>query len=174
MQDQQNPYAAPQANIADVGHGGDQELASLGARLGGAIIDTIIGLVIILPVMFIGGYWSTVMEAAQAGQQPGFLYTSMWTLIGFAITVAIQFVPLNASGQTWGKKIVGTKIVNFEDGRKPDIFTLIGKRLGSMQLLNLIPFIGPLIGFVGVLLIFRENRRTLFDQIAGTRVVNAK
>ena len=44
-------------------------------------------------------------------------------------------------------------------------------RYFPVQLVGNIPFIGPLLGIVNVLLIFRADRRCGHDLIAGTRVV---
>lgn len=167
MQDQ-NPYAAPVAQVSDLAAGGP-ELASLGARLGGFVIDFVLYIIIVTCVTFLMGGFSMVMS----GQPPAFGQTALWTLISFVIYAAIQFVPLQANGQSWGKKIVGTKIVTL-DGQKPDIIKLIPVRYGCTQLIGIIPFVGFVINLVGVLLVFREDRRCLHDLIAGTRVVVAK
>lgn len=168
MQDQ-NPYRSPDATVAEFSSG--DELAGRGARLGAAIIDGIIMLVILMPLMFVGGYWQAAMEAGQAGGQVPFGTTLLWMLIGFVVFAVVQAFPLNATGQTWGKKLLKIKIVDLA-GNKPPLGRLLGLRYLPPQVLGVIPFIGWLIQVVNVLLIFRSDRRCGHDLIAGTRVVH--
>lgn len=168
--DDQNPYRSPDAVVAEISDG---ELAERGTRLGAAIVDTLILLVILGPLMFFGGYWSSAMAAAEQGQQVGLGTTLMWAAMGFGVFVLVQFVPLNATGQTWGKKVLGIKIVDLA-GAKPPIGRLLGARYLPMQLVGNVPFVGPVLAIVNVLLIFRGDRRCGHDLIAGTQVVKAK
>ncbi|MBN8261346.1 MAG: RDD family protein [Xanthomonadales bacterium] len=163
MEDQ-NPYRTPDAVVAEIADG---ELADRGTRLGAAIIDTIILLALLLPTMFLGGYWETAL--ANAGQV-GFGTTLMWALVGFGVFAAVQFMPLNASGQTWGKKFLKIRIVDMS-GNKPPVGRLLGLRYFPVQMAGNVPFVGPLLGIVNVLLIFRADRRCGHDLIAGTKVV---
>ena len=64
------------------------------------------------------------MAAAQSGQQVGFGVTLMWAVIGFVIFAVVQGFPLNATGQTWGKKLLKIKIVDL-DGNKPPLGRLL-------------------------------------------------
>ncbi len=168
--DEQNPYRGPDAAVAEFSSG--DELAGRGARLGAAIIDFIIMLVVLLPIMYMGGYMAAATEAAQAGAQVGLGTTLMWAAIGFVIFVVIQGFPLNATGQTWGKKLLKIKIVDL-DGGKPPIGRLLGLRYLPIQVVANVPLIGPVVALVNVLLIFRSDRRCGHDLIAGTRVVHA-
>jgi uncharacterized RDD family membrane protein YckC len=43
-----------------------------------------------------------------------------------------------------------------------------------MQGVGVLPFVGPLLSIVNVLLIFRDDRRCGHDLIAGTRVVKLR
>lgn len=167
MQDN-NPYSAPSAAVADIAPAGRQELAGRGMRLAGAIIDGLILLVILIPMMVFGGYFSGMMT----GQQPDAMTKAMWGVMGFILFVVIQGYPLSQSAQTWGKKLLKMKIVDLE-GRQPSFATLIGKRYLPVQAIGLIPWIGGLFGLVNVLFIFGEERRCIHDLIAGTRVVVA-
>ncbi|QQP97708.1 RDD family protein [Lysobacter enzymogenes] len=169
--DPQNPYQSPQSELT-AHSGGDQELAERGTRLVAAIIDGVIMMVLMLPLMAIGGYFTAIMQAAQAGQQAYGLQI-MWGLGGLLLFFAVQYLPLSQSGQTWGKRVMKIKIVD-QDGNKPDLATLMGKRYLFQQGIGLIPCLGAIIILVDVLMIFREDRRCLHDQIAGTRVVIAR
>src|SRR5690606_28827614 len=148
------------------------ELAGRGARLGAAIIDMIIMLVVLIPVMFIGGYFDMINEAMATGAQPGLATGLMWNLISIVIFVVLQFFPLNASGQTWGKKVLKVKIVDMQ-GNKPDMTKLMGIRYVLVYAISCIPFIGGILYLINVLMIFRNDRRCARDLIAGTKVVHA-
>ena len=168
--DEQNPYRSPDAVVAEISDG---ELADRGTRLGAALIDGIIMLILLLPIMYVGGYWTTAMAAATAGEQVGFGTTMLWALIGFAVFAAVQYVPLNASGQTWGKKLLGIKIVDMA-GAKPPVLRLLGLRYAPWHIGSNLPFIGWLLGLANILMIFRADRRCGHDLIAGTQVVKAR
>ncbi len=168
--EEQNPYRSPNAAIAEPA---GEELASRWVRLGAAILDAIIMVVILLPLMYFGGYFEAVATAAAAGQQAGLGTMLMWAAVGFIVFLVVQGVPLNATGQTWGKRITGIKIVDLA-GNKPPFGKLIGLRYLPVGVASNIPFIGPIISIVNVLLIFRGDRRCGHDLIAGTRVVQAK
>ncbi|MGV8930600.1 MAG: RDD family protein [Luteimonas sp.] len=167
---EQNPYRGPDAAVAEMWSG--DELAGRGARLGAAIIDFVILLVILVPLMYAGGYMKAATAAAQAGQQMSVGTTVMWGVIGFVIFVIVQGFPLNATGQTWGKKAIKIKIVDL-NGAKPPIGRLLGLRYLPINVVTNVPMIGPVLALVNVLLIFRSDRRCGHDLIAGTKVVHA-
>jgi uncharacterized RDD family membrane protein YckC len=168
--DEQNPYRGPDAAVAEFSSG--DELAGRGARLGAAIIDGVILLAIVMPLMYMGGYMQAAAAAAQAGQQVPFGTMLMWAVIGFVIFAVVQGFPLNATGQTWGKKALKIKIVDLA-GNKPPLGRLLGLRYLPIQIVSNVPMIGPVLALVDVLLIFRNDRRCGHDLIAGTRVVHA-
>jgi uncharacterized RDD family membrane protein YckC len=163
-----NPYAAPQARVQDPTPG-EGELASRWLRLGGAIIDAIILIVVLLPFIFMFGLGAAMMGEGGAGygtQVAG-------TVLGFVLFVAVQGYFLNQSGQTIAKKLLKMKIVD-ENGQKPEFVKLIGLRYATIQFVQLIPFLGTILALVDALFIFRDDRRRIVDLIAGTRVVMAE
>lgn len=170
MQEQNsNPYASPSAPIADIPSEGP-ELASLGIRLLGAIIDGLIMVMLMVPLMFATGYISEIM----AGKQPGFLDNLKIGTLGFVIFLLVQGYFLNASGQTVGKKILGTKIVTL-DNEKPEFVKLILMRYLTIHAIGQIPVIGGIFGFVNAIFIFfGDQRQCLHDRFAGTKVVLTK
>jgi uncharacterized RDD family membrane protein YckC len=168
--EEQNPYRGPDAAVAEFSS--TDELAGRGARFGAWIIDMIILIVIMLPIMYLGGYFAMVSQAMATGVQPGMGTGLMWNLVSLVVFAVVQFVPLNASGQTWGKKALKIRIVDLQ-GRKPDMTRLMGIRYLLVYAISCIPFLGFFIYLVNVLLIFRNDRRCGHDLIAGTRVVHA-
>ncbi len=161
-----NPYRAPEAVVADVAMAGELPLASLGDRFLGALVDGLIMLALVLPIMFMGGYF----QAAMSGEMPGIGTQLLYTLIGFVVFCAVQAYPLSQTGQTWGKRVMKTRIVDLA-GAKPSLATLLAKRYLPVQAAAAVPFVGNVLVLVDTLLIFRADRRCGHDLIAGTRVI---
>ncbi len=172
MDDQNNPYRAPESKIVDT-IGRDLELADYGERFAAALIDGILMMCVLLPAMYFGGYFDAVMAGARTGENPPFTLVAMWGFIGFAILVMVQSYPLNATAQTWGKRILGIRIVDL-DGQQPPLSRLIAMRYLPVQAASLIPILGGVLSIVNILLIFRSDRRCGHDLVAGTRVVKAR
>ncbi len=169
--DDQNPYRAPEALIADLS--GDSELADLGQRLAAALLDVALLLCIMLPAMYFGGYFDAVMDAVRTGEKSPFTMILMWSGIGILVFVLVQGFPLNATGQTWGKRILGIKIVDLH-GRKPSFARLLAMRYLSVNVVSLIPILGSILPLINVLMVFRKDRRCGHDLIAGTQVVKVR
>ena len=163
--DDENLYASPEA---DVDVESNNELAGRGARLVGAIIDGVLALAIVMPAMFLSGYWDRAMGGAVS-----FVDQLIWPLFGIAVYIALNGYLLATSGQTIGKRVVGTRIVSMEDGRILPLPRLIMLRFLPFALLQQVPILGPLAGLVNPLFIFGPSRRCLHDYIAGTRVIKA-
>lgn len=168
---EQSPYRPPEATLVDSED--SAELAGRGIRLGAAFLDGLLMLVIMMPVMFAGGYFQAVMAAGSTGEQLPLMTLLLWALIGFVLFVVVQSYPLAQWGQTWGKKLLAIKIVDLE-GQKPPLMKLLALRYLPVQVIVNVPMIGPLAALVNVLFIFREDRRCVHDLIAGTRVVVAR
>lgn len=162
-----NPYSAPGARLEDAPplH---NALADRWMRLVGAFIDGMLLMAILMPMLWFGGYFEGMLR----GEQPPFAEQAFWAGIGFVVFVLVQGYPLQATGQTWGKKLLKMKIVGL-DGGKPGFGKLLALRYLSTQVINLVPVVGPLYNLVNVLFIFGDERRCLHDRIAGTRVVVA-
>jgi uncharacterized RDD family membrane protein YckC len=164
------PYLAPRADLAPPPL--QTDLADRWARLGAALIDGAVMLVIMVPLMFMGGYWEVAFEAGRSG---GFGLmplgtTLLWAAIGFVLFVLVQGYPLHATAQTWGKKLLSIRIVDLQ-GRQPSLVDLLLKRYLPTHAIANIPCLGSIYVLVDVLMIFRDDRRCLHDLIAGTRVV---
>jgi uncharacterized RDD family membrane protein YckC len=161
----ENPYAAPDS---DVSVAETTELASRGARFGGAMIDALIGGLIVYPLMYVSGF----LDKSMAGT-----VTTM-EAIGFAIVSFLGFLALHGyllakHGQTIGKRLVKTRIVSVEDGAILPFGKVIALRYLPISIATQIPVVGVLLGFVDALFVFRNDRRCVHDLIAGTKVVNA-
>ncbi len=169
-----NPYAAPQSNVLQAPESaGDFPLASRWKRLGGIFLDGLIGAIVVLPIHFLTGNFQKVMEQSQSGQRTMFTFQGdqiLWDLLGLGVMLAINWHFL-AKGQTIGKMIVKTRIVLI-DGSPCERSRIILRRMLPLHIAQQIPIVNLLFGIVDMFMIFRENRRTLHDEIAGTKVID--
>jgi uncharacterized RDD family membrane protein YckC len=154
---------------ADIDEAPPLRLAGRGERLGGFLIDTLILLAILLPLMYVGGYF----EGMMSGHKPGTSAQIMWSLIGFALFTVVQGIPLANDGQTWGKKLLNMKIVDLA-GAKPEFGRKLLLRYGVGQVISMVPWVGGIYFLVDSLFVFRGDKRCIHDLIAGTRVVVAR
>lgn len=172
MSDPINPYAPPQTNITPAADPSQPHpLASPWRRLGASIIDSLIVMVIFLPVMWLSGYFTRVAQLAMEGQSwtPEAL---LWAVFGLVIVIGVNWSHL-ARGQTIGKSIMQLRIVR-KDGSPAERTHIILKRLLPLQVIAQVPYIGGLFAFVDSLCIFRAQRNTLHDDIADTKVVDLR
>ena len=179
---EENPYAAPAPDLADAPSDpsipGPHNHASLGERLLGKIIDTLV----ILPVIFLIGLVFAIIFTKALSENPNTLQklsgnsgfeifpSIVMPLAIMVIYMAIQWTFWKATGQSIGKKVMKTRIVNL-DGSQANVRTIAFKRYGPIAILSMIPVVGGLIGLVDALLVFRGERNCLHDDIAGTRVI---
>jgi uncharacterized RDD family membrane protein YckC len=143
-------------------------LASRGKRLGGAMIDGIISMVIIVPIMLATGVLQRLFtgKGMTIGQQAAFF------VVGWIVFLLLNGYLLLNRGQTIGKVAMKTKIVD-RSGNIPNFGELLVLRYLVLGLVAQIPIIGGLAGLVDALFIFGTERRCVHDYMAGTRVVEA-
>ncbi|MCA0395130.1 MAG: RDD family protein [Proteobacteria bacterium] len=168
MDEAHNPYRGPQAEVT--GNADGDVPAGRGERLLATLLDAVLVLLLLGPLLLLGGYWQRALEAARAGQALPLSITLSWALVGFLVFAAVQGYPLAVSGQTWGKRALGLRMVDMA-GRQPSFARLLGLRYGVRYALANVPLAGPLLHLANVLLIFRADRRCGHDLVAGTRVV---
>jgi uncharacterized RDD family membrane protein YckC len=133
--------------------------ASRTGRLAAAIIDNAL---LYLPFVFLYSFLISSFDS-DIGKFIALLLAVIimeFAIVGFNIYFLVK------NGQTIGKKLLHIKIVNL-DGSKTSFSTLIFLR----GLLTGILAVVPLFSIVDACFIFREDRRTLHDMIAGTIVV---
>jgi uncharacterized RDD family membrane protein YckC len=163
MSESANPFAPPQAEVRDVATG--PTLGGRGTRLVAAIVDGLLqgavfwGVAKLLPIN---------LFAADAG----FAGLAVTVVLGMAIFLVLQGWLLVRDGQTIGKKLLGLRIVR-SDGSRASGVRLIVQRYGVSFVIAMIPAVGALYSLVDSLLIFRESRKCLHDNIADTIVVTA-
>jgi uncharacterized RDD family membrane protein YckC len=162
--DNNNPFAPPRAEVADVAVAGPA-LAGRGNRLLAALIDVVIQL-----VAFFGLAWLLGLDAFDT--QAGMGKQVLLGLFGLLLFLLIQGPLLVSQGQTWGKKALGIRIVR-SDGSRASPGRVLGLRYALGGVIATVPFVGNLYALIDSLLIFRASRKCLHDDIADTIVVTA-
>lgn len=168
-----NPYASPPevkdyfgtAQSTDV-------LATRSERFAGAFVDGIVQAILVLPGSFALGF---ILVIAMGVDGENGLVVDLIGAVGGFFIAAGAFLLVNGyllatRGQTVGKVLMKTKIVS-DGGDQLELGSLVLKRYLPIWLLTSIPFIGPLFGLANALAIFRENRKCIHDDIAGTKVI---
>jgi len=163
-----NPFTPPDANLI-ASNTGELKLASRGRRLGGAIIDTIILSLLIIPtVLLFFGSWDNYITKAAASEVV--MQISVGVL-GLLVYLLVNTYWLMKNGQTVGKKLLGTKIVR-TDGSRADYQRIILRRYLPMSFAYLIPVVGMGISIINALLIFRQSHQCGHDNLADTVVID--
>ena len=107
-----------------------------------------------------------------------FMYFATELVPALALSLAVlglviyQLMMLHRQGQTIGKRAMKVRIVR-TDGSHCGIGRLIALRWLVPALIGAIPLVGGLFSLLDPLMIFRENRLCLHDNIADTKVVQA-
>jgi len=171
MSDPFNPYAPPQSNIIPASHPDEvQQIASPWRRLGASLLDALIMVILFLPIMWIGGYFTHIMERG-----PGSLWSVkelLCSAAGFGFMLAVNWNHLGR-GQTIGKGIMALRIVR-QNGTPAERSHIILKRLLPLQLIAELPILGSLFVIVDCLSIFRSQHITFHDDIADTKVIDLR
>ncbi len=172
-----NPYAPPRASI-DPPVAGDPhaDLASLGARLGGSLLDALLlGLTTIPAWLGMGSV--DFMAAAQETPDPFILYriTGTYGLVAATLMISVivvQSVLIARRGQTLGKLLAKTRIVLVDGSPAPFAQAVLLRYWGTI-LAGYIPLVGSWLVMIDALFIFRGDRRCIHDLVAGTKVIKA-
>jgi uncharacterized RDD family membrane protein YckC len=162
-----NPYAPPRARVEDVAASrAALVLAERSSRLGAAIVDSVIFMVMVYVPMAIG---AAIVAGADPNNAAGpVLLIVGLTLAGFVVWTWLTLKQIKANGQSLAKKRFNIKVV-LSDGSPAPLGTLIWKRNVLTWVLSLL----PLYSIIEVLFIFGEKRQCLHDRLANTLVVEA-
>src|SRR2546423_10503671 len=165
-----NPYARPQAVVADVV---DPRLTNVaaerGTRLAAAILDGLIMGGMIYAPFFIGAAIGAGASGKASFAMTGAMAAGLGvSAIGFAIWCWLTIMFVRRNGQSIAKKALNIKVVR-TDGSPITLARLFFLRNVVNGALSIIPFYG----FIDLLFIFGEQRQCLHDKIADTIVVKA-
>jgi uncharacterized RDD family membrane protein YckC len=141
------------------------ECATRMQRLAAVIIDGIIVLVVCMGLFIL-------MGGTDVAVRQGFVAKILSMLLSASLFVGINWHLLSTRGQTVGKKLMGIKIVSTSGALVP-VRDLLLRRYAPFWAAGLIPIVGPLVGLVNALFIFRADQRCVHDHIADTKVVRA-
>jgi uncharacterized RDD family membrane protein YckC len=161
-----NVYSTPQSQLVDQIDDSEKPLASRWARLGASLIDSIIIMVILLPVMYLTGGFDGIME----GRQPEFIYSLGMGVLGAVVFFVINYRSLIANGQTIGKKVLEIKIVDLS-GNVPVFQPHLLIRYAVYFLPGQVPVVGQIFNLINILFIFTKEKRCIHDLVAKTKVV---
>ena len=178
----ENPYTTPQTSPEMARYDGTQpivELASRWARLGASLIDTIIMIVIFLPLLFTLFALGIFPGLADTGDFLTNIEQSSESLIGSVVTAVLGasvYLLLNGylllkSGQSIGKKALSIQIVDAETRQLLPASRVIGLRYLVTSLVAQIPMIGQLLSVIDVMFIFGQEKRCVHDLIANSIVI---
>lgn len=146
-------------------------LATRLQRFLGAFIDGLIVGVSAQILGYIAGY--VIGMVLGNGLGPVILAFVVGNVIQFGVFLAVNGYLLATSGQTVGKLVMKTRIVSLH-GEKMPFNELILKRYLWIFAIQIIPCVGAIVVLVNALMIFRENHHCLWDDIAGTNVVEVQ
>ena len=144
----------------------DADLASRGARLAGSIVDSLIITVPTFVIALVVG-----LGIGVPAKEPGTLWGATDWVFQFAylaVAMAYEALLLKARAQTLGKMATKTAVVS-EDGTP-----LTTRQCWLRSISRGVLAVTQIGGLIDALMIFSNDRRTLHDRIARTRVVNWK
>lgn len=181
---EQNRFAPPRAQVEDSADGQAWMVeAGRGERFLAALIDGLVPMIVIIAILAavaIPAYENYQQQHVPGIEPPplgsGHHLTTTWAWLGgFAL---VGYLVYSATlvylyGQTFGKRAMGIRVVR-ADGSRVAFSRFIFLRWLPVAMLGAIPVVGWIISsLVDPLLIFRETRQCLHDDIANTRVVTA-
>jgi uncharacterized RDD family membrane protein YckC len=168
-----NPYSPPSAPVRDIAEG-TTEPGGRGERLGATLLDGLIGsLLIYVPFLVVVGASGLIGSNGQPDFKVLLSAAALMSLLPGALIYAVITIWLVArNGQTIGKKLVGIKVVR-TNGTKAGLGRIFWLRNVIITLISMIPIVGGIVALVDILLIFRDSRKCLHDQIADTIVIKA-
>jgi uncharacterized RDD family membrane protein YckC len=174
---QQNPWGTPPP-----GWGGPRaDLASWGARAGAVLLDGLFAFLIFIPCLVLIGI--TVAAADTTTNPDGTVTTTnvSGTLVGLTVLLGIAGVVWalwnqgwrqGSQGWSWGKQVVGIKLVRESTGQPPGGWTGIGRLFLRNVLGNVTFGIYTLLTYLWPL--WDDKNQSLDDKMLSTLVVRAR
>ncbi|MFS2292825.1 MAG: RDD family protein [Actinomadura sp.] len=172
------------------GAGGPQDhLAGRWARLGAALLDSLVLGVASVPAILFSIRWDALRESMSSGEpvtDPMDLYHIPRLIGAYVVVFLLGFAYFTVAhakwGQTIGKKALGIRVVSVADHSALTWRQAIGRQAFvyavsvATALLNLVPG-GALIGVLGMLdnawILWDGQKQAVHDKVAGTLVLKA-
>ncbi len=166
-----NPYSSPMTQSKPMEGYGAGQLATLLERFLGGLVDGIVVMLVAGPVIGILLFLGILNFGSILGL---IIYSIVANAVGAAAFVAINWFLLNTRGQTVGKMVMKTKIVSETNGGQLPAADVLLKRYVPIWVAGVVPYLGGLAVLVDALMVFRQNRHRLVDDLAGTKVISVK
>ncbi|MEV5824540.1 RDD family protein [Spirillospora sp. NPDC052242] len=187
---QGQPAYGPPGYGPPPGYGAPEDmLAGRWARLGAAVLDSLILGVLMVPIMLAAIRWDRFTEIVESGEpitDPMEVYNIPVLLTGYVIVFVIGFAYYTITqakwGQTLGKRVCGIRLVNAADHAAVGWGQVAGRQAfvyGISILTVVLNFTVPAVAFLVSVLATLDNawilwdrqRQSLHDKVAGTVVV---
>ncbi len=172
-----NPYASSEDDeIVQDGIAGEYELASPWVRLGAVMLDGLILSIpsgIVIGLMLFVVFKIKIVNGALTSMEDQLTVSATVGLTVFVFYFLFNGYLLSQKGQTLGKMLCEIRIIK-DDGSTPSLIDSFLKRYVLNSILQGIPLIGIVYSMIDTFLIFRESRKCLHDDIAGTIVIQDK
>jgi uncharacterized RDD family membrane protein YckC len=134
---------------------GAPSYASWGARVGGYLLD---GLIQGIPYIVLGGIGAAI------GGSSGTLLIVLGALASAGLWIYNRFIQGGGTGQTWGRKALGTRLVGEQTGQP------IGAGMAFVR--DLAHIVDSLICYIGWLFpLWDDKKQTIADKIVKTVVI---
>jgi uncharacterized RDD family membrane protein YckC len=175
-----NPFAPPRALVEDRPDASLERVpATRGSRLAAVLIDSVaiggvVAIIGIVAAIAVPAYASYQRQSGGDPAQKGLVMVLVGLLIFAAVmgVLAWNAVLVYRYGQTIGKRAMGIRVVR-TDGSRVAFGRFVFLRWLPLFVVGFIPLVGYASGLIDALLIFRETRQCLHDNIADTIVVTA-
>ena len=148
--------------------------AGFGNRLGSYLLDVVLYGTIMIALVYIAS-WMLVGELfldswdTDASADDGIIAGAVYLMVFGPLLVMIGYVvQLGRTGQTWGRQIVGNKVIRVDNGDVPGIGRALGRELFAWIVSASILYLGYL------WMIWDDDRQTWHDKVAGTIVVRSR
>jgi uncharacterized RDD family membrane protein YckC len=182
MNDMQPPPPAPSPGQQVYGAQGGADVwgddtngrAGFGNRLGSYLLDallygTVMSALIFLGSLMLAGELFVDSWAPDEEVNDGIVAGAILLVVIGPFLVIIGYVAqLGRTGQTWGRQIVGNKVIRVDNGDVPGIGRALGRELFAWIVSASILYLGYL------WMIWDDDRQTWHDKVAGTIVVRSR
>jgi uncharacterized RDD family membrane protein YckC len=164
-------YAPPTAGGALGGRVAGGVRASLSQRIVGALVDAFLQ----MGFTFLGIAAGIAIGILIDSQDPSVAAIFVYLGVGAGVLVVpiINAYLISISGQSVGKKVAKTRIVDLQSGEQSRFVQGFLIRNFVFGMITSIPCIGPIIALADLIMLFPEPHETLHDKLAKTAVVQA-
>ncbi len=150
------------------------ELAGFGTRLGGYLLDGLLYGLLAVPFLIVGvAMFATAFEdCVTVGNQTtctsvngGSLLGGLAVMLAGGVLVFVLYIRhLGRTGQTWGRRIVGIRVLRLDTGQPLGVGKAFGRTLFAW-------FISGQIFYLGYLwMLWDDKKQTWHDKVVGSNV----